>query len=595
MSGILGTAITGLMAFQRSLETTSHNITNVNTEGYSRQRVDLVTKPEQMIASGYLGQGVSIANITRSYDDFITTQLRSSTSAFGDVDKYNQLSLQVDNLLADPSVGMEPAIKNFFNAVNDATDDPSSIPARQVMLSEAEIVSSRFGSMNGQLEVMRDQINTDMVVMADRIGSLSATVADLNVRIASEQGRPTGDQQPNDLLDKRDTALNNLAELVDISVVPSTSGMVSVFMGKGLVLVLDENSNKVVTEPSEFDPTHMEIGIKSPSGNIDVITNQVTGGELAGTLRFRDEILDTAQQNLGRIAASIATEFNAIHKKGFDLDGDGDAINANGSLFFKALDIPEIASPNNTGGMVLTATFDENNIDKIDFSDYKIEMTATGPNTYRLTRLADKTTFNLTEGTIQDPAFPSNPAATLTALVPVNVSDTLPGINIVYDVTAPASAAAVGDEFFIRPTYVAASELEVNLTDPRDIALATNIATDSNGTDYFINGPMPGDNRNGLMLADLENKLGMANGTATFQSAYGALVSDVGVLTNAAKVGAAAQETLLNNSKEAWGNVSGVNLDEEAANLIKFQQSYQAAAQMISVSNTLFDALLGAV
>ncbi len=584
MSGILGTAITGLMAFQRSLETTSHNISNVNTEGYSRQRVDLVTKPEQMIGAGYLGQGVSISNITRSYDEFITTQLRSSTSAFGDVDKYNQLSLQVDNLLADSSVGMQPAIKSFFNSVNDATDDPSSIPARQVMLSEAEIVSGRFGAMNGQFDTIRDQINTDMVVMTDRIGSLSATIADLNVRIASEQGRPTGSQQPNDLLDKRDTALNNLAELVDISVVPSTSGMVSVFMGKGLVLVLDENSNKVVTQPSEFDPTHMEIGIKSPSGNIDVITNQVTGGELAGTLRFRDEILDPAQQNLGRIAASIVTEFNAIHKKGFDLDGDGDAINANGSLFFKALDIPEVASPNNTGTMVLTATFDDNNIDKIDFSDYQLEMTVAGgpPNTYRLTRLADETFFDLTESVAPSP---------LGFLVPVTpASDDLPGINI-----AITGAANVGDTFFIRPTYTAASDIEVNLTDPRDIALATNIATDSNGVDYFINGPMPGDNRNGLALASLENKLGMANGTASFQSAYGALVSEVGVLTNAAKVGAAAQETLLNNSKEAWGNISGVNLDEEAANLIKFQQSYQAAAQMVSVSNTLFDALLGAV
>ena len=584
MSGILGTAITGLMAFQRSLETTSHNITNVNTEGYSRQRVDLVTKPEQMIGAGYLGQGVSISNITRSYDDFVTTQLRSSTSAFGDVDKYNQLSLQVDNLLADSSVGMQPAIKSFFNSVNDATDDPSSIPARQVMLSEAEIVSGRFGAMNGQFDTIRDQINTDMVVMTDRIGSLSATIADLNVRIASEQGRPTGSQQPNDLLDKRDTALNNLAELVDISVVPSTSGMVSVFMGKGLVLVLDENSNKVVTQPSEFDPTHMEIGIKSPSGNIDVITNQVTGGELAGTLRFRDEILDPAQQNLGRIAASIVTEFNAIHKKGFDLDGDGDAINANGSLFFKALDIPEVASPNNTGTMVLTATFDDNNIDKIDFSDYQLEMTVAGgpPNTYRLTRLADETFFDLTESVAPSP---------LGFLVPVTpASDDLPGINI-----AITGAANVGDTFFIRPTYTAASDIEVNLTDPRDIALATNIATDSNGVDYFINGPMPGDNRNGLSLASLENKLGMANGTASFQSAYGALVSEVGVLTNAAKVGAAAQETLLNNSKEAWGNISGVNLDEEAANLIKFQQSYQAAAQMVAVSNTLFDALLGAV
>ena len=125
--------------------------------------------------------------------------------------------------------------------------------------------------------------------------------------------------------------------------------------------------------------------------------------------------------------------------------------------------------------------------------------------------------------------------------------------------------------------------------------LATNAAIDSSGNPYVIKGPMPGDNRNGLALAGLENKLGMLGGTASFQGGYGLLVSEVGVLTSSAKIATAAQETLLNNAKSSWSNISGVNLDEEAANLIKFQQSYQAAAQMISVSNTLFNSLLGAV
>ena len=577
-SGMLGTAITGLQAFQRSLETTSHNISNVNTDGYSRQRVDLVTSKEQMIGVGYLGTGVTINNISRSYDQFITTQLRSSTAAYGDVDKYSQLATQVDDILADPAVGMAPAIKNFFNAVNDATDDPSSIPARQVLLSETEILTSRFDTMNSRFEQIREQINTDIVVMTDEISAYAATIADLNVRIANEQGRANGNQQPNDLLDKRDQVLVELAELVDISVVPSNSNMVNVFMGKGQVLVLDTVANSVITQPSEFDPTKLEIGIKTASGTTAIVTNQVTGGALAGTLRFRDEVLDPAQQRLGSVATSIAMEFNTIHEAGFDLDGNA------GALFFKGQGIgidpiPVAASITNSVGSSVTAMFDNtvvagvSNISNIDFSDYQLDVT-TGP-VYTLTRSVDNTSITLTD----------SGGGVLVATLP----DKLPGITIT------TAGLTGGDSFLIRPTYSAASTIAQGLTDSREIALATNVAIDSSGNPYVITGPMPGDNRNGLALANLENKQGMLGGTASFQDGYGLIVSEVGVLTSSAKIATAAQETLLNNAKSAWGNVSGVNLDEEAANLIKFQQSYQAAAQMISVSDNLFNALLGAV
>jgi len=579
-SGMLGTAITGLKAFQRSLETTSHNISNVNTEGYSRQRVDLVTSKEQMIGVGYLGAGVSIDNITRSYDQFITTQLRSSTAAYGEVDKYSQLASQVDDILADPAVGMSPAIKDFFNAVNDANDDPSSIPARQVLLSETEILTSRFDTMNSQFGQIREQINTDMVVMTDEISSFAATIADLNVQISNAQGQTNADQQPNDLLDKRDTALNQLAELVDISVVPSSSQMVNVFMGQGQVLVLDTIANKVITKPDEFDPSRLDVMMQTTSGTVGIITNQITGGALAGTLRFRDEILDPAQQRLGSVASSIAMEFNTIHQAGFDLDGNA------GELFFKGqgmgtTPIPVSNSTKNSVGSSINVMFDSNNIQNIDYSDYKLEV-GIGPS-YTLTRVADNSSISLT-ATVPPITVPVTPVQLV-----ANGTDILPGITI-----EPTGLNA-GDVFLIRPTYTAASTIEQNIIDPRKAALATNIATDSNNVDYVVDGAMPGDNRNGLALAALESKTNMLGGTATFQDGYGLVVSEVGVLTRSAEIASAAQETLLNNSKDAWGNVSGVNLDEEAANLIKFQQSYQAAAQMISVSSALFDSLIGAI
>ncbi|MFK5950157.1 MAG: flagellar hook-associated protein FlgK, partial [Methylococcales bacterium] len=538
-SGMLSTAITGLKAFQRSLETTSQNISNVNTEGYSRQRVELATKKEQMIGVGYLGTGVNVTNITRSYDQFITTQLRSSTAAFGDVDKYSQLASQVDDIMADPSVGMEPAIKNFFNAVNDATNDPSSIPARQVLLSESEILTSRFDTMNSRFGQIRDQISTDMVVMTDEISSFAKSIANLNLQIANAQGQANGDQQPNDLLDKRDTVLNQLAELVDISVVPSNSNMVSVFMGQGQVLVLDTNANAVTTKPTVFDPSKLDVIIKTPSGTEGIVTNQVTGGALAGTLRFRDEVLDPAQQKLGSVAASIAMEFNNIHETGFDLDGTA------GELFFKAQGmgtkpIPVAANNINSAGSSVTVMFDKTNIKNIDSSDYMLEV-STGPS-YKLTRVSDNSKIILTD----------SGGGVLTATSPA----TLPGITI------NSSGLTAGDSFLIRPTFTAASTITQNITDPRKVALATNKALDSNNVEYEVKGAMPGDNRNGLLLAGLENKTGMLGGTATFQSGYGLVVSEVGVLTSSAKIATAAQETLLNNAKGAWGNVSGVNLDE---------------------------------
>ena len=569
--GLLGTAVTGLKAFQRSLETTSHNISNVNTEGYSRQRVELGTSPAQKTPAGYLGTGVSINNIARSYDQFITTQLRSSTSAHGDISSYEHLATQVDNILADPTVGMAPAMKNFFNAVNEANNDPSSIPARQVLISETEILSSRFGTMNNRFAEIRKQINTDMKVQANEVSTHLKDIADLNIKISNSQGQSIGSQLPNDLLDKRDAVLNELAELIDISVVPGNRGMVNVFMSQGQSLVTDTIANKIITLPSEFDPTRLDIAIQSGPGINSLVTRELSGGALAGTLRFRDEILDPAQQRLGSVAASISMEFNTIHQGGFDLDGNA------GGLMFKgqgmgSTDIPAISKTSNDPGSSINVMFDKTNITNIDYSDYQLNVGA-GPS-YSLTRVADNSTI----------------ALTATAGVPVQLvasaPDTLPGISI-----EPTGLVA-GDSYLIRPTYSAASSIGQNITDTRKIALATNKSPDGS---YTINGPMPGDNRNGLALAGLENNLNMLGGTATFQDTYGLVVSEVGTLTRSAQISTAAQETLLNSAKEEWGNISGVNLDEQAANLVKFQQSYQAAAQVISVSQSLFDSLLGAV
>jgi flagellar hook-associated protein 1 len=594
--GILGIATSGLLAFQRSLETTSHNIANVNTEGYSRQRIELSTKPAVFEGSGYLGQGVKVSNITRSYDQFISSQLRTSSTASGEAEQFYRLSVQVDGLLADNSVGVAPAIKSFFNAVNEVADDPSSIPVRQVMLSEAELLGQRFNTMSARFEELSSQVNTDIKVQINEINALGTALADLNKRIAADVGRASGKQQPNDLLDERERLLTKLADLVSVAVVPQQNGMTSIFIGKGMPLVLDGVSSKLTTINDEYDPTFLRIGYETESGTSD-ISDQITGGKLAGTLRFRDEILDPAQQKLGQIAAGLAMEMNALQKSGFDLDGSqGEAL-----FSFKGSEVPVTANLANTGSAVVTARFQDLNVtpdaaQHLDFSDFRLEFVSGSD--YTLTRLRDNQVISLTavaSGTpnVSNLTFVSATDPKITAL---------PGFEI--SINTSAGSAVAGDQFLTRPTYQAAKKIGVSFDDPRKIAAATNVEVDpvsgkpildSSGNAIIIKGPMPGDNRNALLMAKLEHKLGLLGGKASFHNAYSQLVSGVGSLTRSGELSATAQKTLLTRAQEAKENVAGVNLDEEAANLVIFQQSYQAAAQVVSTASSMFDTLIGAM
>jgi len=829
MSAILATSLSGLMAAQRSLEAVQHNIANVSTEGYSRQSVQLETKPAQLTSGGYIGQGVNITNVTRSYDQFINKQLSTSLSSFNDVDHYHQLAANVDNLIADPSTGIAPLMKRFFNAVNEVANNPTSIPSRQVLLSEANVLTQGFNTMSGKFEEIRTLNNNDMGAMVDNINTLATSIADLNVQISAELARSQGLRQPNDLLDKQDALLSKLAEIVNITVIPQNDGTKSVFIGSGQRLVLQGNAAVFTTLPSPFDPNRLDIGIKTASGIMD-ITTQISGGTLAGSLRFRDEVLDPAQQKLGQVAAGLAMTFNALHDKGFDLSGT-----AGTDLFsFAGTEIPVTQGSLNTGNALVTVNYQDVNVRpsaaaNLDFSDYNLKyVSAAGPVNYTLTRSRDNQVINLTattvggistlsfaplanqpanfnpaafdmtttispgtfiqaisDGKVAVPreetfgaftpavaaaagetftmdiggaafytntslaagdtvskanldtalaaflAVPANAALYQkvsgsfatdnlrlrkldgTAIVPnitsnftgtpgafaastVNITGaaavpatagnftlTVDGLTIYTEAAAPggtvtaseldaglntflisgpglgkytktgsfanndlvlskldgtASALAItnfvgvgsspgsfsgpltgvlaspggidikvdltggrtisiGDEFLTRPTYSAAQKIGVNIDDPRKIAAATNIEIDP-VTKLPVSvhkGPMPSDNRNAVLLANLENNLSMLGGSASFSDAYGQIVSGVGTLTQSSGIIASAQETLLNQAKEAREGLAGVNLDEEAASLIKFQQAYQASAQSIAVAKSLFDTLIGAV
>ena len=297
MTGLLGTALSGLMAFQRALDTTSHNIANVNTDGYSRQHVELGARLPEFTGAGYIGQGVNIATVSRSYDQFITNQLTSSTSAFAETSTFSTMASQVDNLVSDEATGLSPALKSFFNAVNEVANDPSSLPVRQVMVSEAESLAQRFNTVSARFEDVRNQTNNQMQATVDDINAFAEGIATLNGKIA------IAGQLPNDLLDQRDALLTKIAEKISISTLAQQDGSISVFIGNGQSLVLGASTAKLSLAESSTDPAHKNILVNGQD-----ISKQITGGELSGTLKFRDEVLEPAQQQLGLVAAGFAVQ-----------------------------------------------------------------------------------------------------------------------------------------------------------------------------------------------------------------------------------------------------------------------------------------------
>jgi len=544
--GLLGTAASGLQAFQRAISVTGHNISNANTEGYTRQRIELGTRPPDFTGQGYIGNGVQVQSIERVFDEFVTERLRNTTSSSSQYQTLALLSGRVSNLLGDDQAGLSSGLETFFNAVQAVADDPSSIPTRQLLLAEGESLAARFHNLDSQFDSMRDEINGSLSNIVEEINNLSSAIAEANRNIVDATSQGSG-AAPNDLLDERDNLINRLSELVSVRTVEQDNGAVNVFVGSGQSLVTGFLASRLQPVPNDFDNRHLEIAVTG-AGISTVITGNLTGGQLGATLDFRDRILDQAQNGLGRIAVTIGVEFNQQHMLGMDLDG------APGAAFFDVASPLVSANLNNAGGASVSVSFDSANTDDLTVDDYLLAFDGAA---WSLSRAGDG------------------------LAVPMTGSGPLLADGLQIDISG---AAVAGDRFLIRPTRSASADISVLVGNPREIAAATPAAA-----------PAPGDNSNALLLANLQVAQTMENATTNFQGAYAQLVGNLGTQTRSAQINSEAQAALLSQARESRDAVSGVNLDEEAANLLRFQQAYQAIAQVISVADSTFQTLLNAV
>lgn len=632
---IYSIATSALQSAQTAITTVGHNIANVNTEGYRRQEVIFGTNLATRTGSGFLGQGVNIVTVQRVYSELVERQVSRSEAQAGYLDQYLQGMQQINNILGDRSVGFATMAQEFFASWGDLADDASSNSARQAVLGTAETLANNLNGVGEYLRSLQGSINTDITSMVDQINSYAQNIAELNGRIANSSS--SGGQPPNDLLDQRDRLVSELNELAGVTVVKNDSTGYNVFLGNGYLLVGGMNASSITAQASQYDPSRMEV-YDANGGSLLSRGSGTLGGRLGGLLDYRSESLDVAQNSLGRLAIALSQSVNEQHQLGQDINGNpGGAFFADPATFAQTF-----ASTNNAGNGAITTAI--NDASKLTTSDYRLSFSA---GAYTLTRLSDGQswsnaslatlsttadqgfTLSLGSGTVNaGDSFLIRPTAAGATSVDVAIIDP----NLIAAAAPIAAAAATGNTGtaqLTQPTVDTTTQppLNANLTSTVTITFTSattfdvsgagtgnptgltytpggNISyngwtfqitgTPANGDVFTVSANTGGelDNRNALAVAGLQNNKTLVGGTASLEGAYASLVGSIGNKTSQVEINQKAQTNLLTQAQAAQQSVSGVNLDEEAANLLRFQQAYQAAAKLISTAQTMFDSIL---
>lgn len=682
MANLINIGLTGLSASQTALSTTSNNISNVGTAGYSRQSTVSTAGALQSIGgAGYVGTGTTLAEVRRIYSSYLQNQVASSTSLNSQATTFSDQVASLDSLLSDSTTGITSVLSGFFSALQTAAASPDDTSARQLLMTSAQSLSSRFNSLYAQMDQQNSDINGELSSLSDQVNTLSKSVATLNQQIVALSANGTS---PNSLLDARDEAVRQLNELVGVTV-QVRDGNYDVYVGSGQALVTGNNANTLSAQPSTSDPSQYNLTVNYANYSTDV-TSVATGGKIGGLLSYRSTVLQPAENELGRMAMVVSDSINSQLGQGIDSNGDFgsnlfSSINSDSAIATRSL----ASSKNSAGSGNLNVTI--GNAGALTTSNYTVKFT--DADTYTVTRA---------DGKVMGTA---------------KLSDSPPASFDGFSLSLNGNAVAAGDSFTIVPTRNGAQAISTTLTDASKLAfsgaLTGTIGASNSGTvsissqatlttklDIYsgadlaksqagIENAMPvklvfgsaGSGSQGYTVFDAQgNSIGTgtivpgqqnalsisvpmldssgaamydADGnamTATFQmsingspaandslsvafnssgvtdnrnanslltlqtaktvgsssgngisltSAYAKLVEGVGATASQAASDATATATVLDSATTSRDSVAGVNLDEEAADLVKYQQYYQASSQIIKTAQEVFSVLLNAL
>lgn len=667
---LLNIGMSGLAASHSSLLTTGNNIANVDTAGYSRQQTVQSTKGSVQNGNVFIGTGTTLADVRRVYNSYLDAQLQTTTSLNSDAQAYLGQATQVDKLLSDSGTGITKTLQSFFSSLQTLSANSNDSAARQALLTNAQGLSSRFNAISQQLNQQGTYINDQLGAMADQVNILAATVAAYNKKIGEVSG---SGGMPNDLLDRRNETVRQLSELVGTQVT-ETNGRLDIYLGNGQPLVMGDTVNTLRVEADRNDPTRSSIIMDRGSSTID-ITSQVSGGEMGGLLRYRDDVLTPAVNGLGRIAMVVADQVNKQLGQGLDQSGNFGSALFNDINSLKAISQRSIANRNNdpaSGNLNVTIK----DTSKLAASDYQVTFTsATG---YSVRRLSDNTDMgSFTLGATPAPVIDGF-SLSLNA-GPVNAGDTFkitptrssaadmttvmtdiktlataapltsakasgndgtgavsqPALSTALDIYDPVqrlelqtavkaampvrllmTSSTAYEMFDAKGTSIGTGSIvpgqnndlsiSVPYTDAGGVAKTFKVAMTISGSpakddSFNISMTAPGstDNRNAQALLGLQTKATVgANATSpgvSFTDSYAGLVSSVGSQTRQGQLDATATDTILTQARNSRDSLSGVDLDQETGNLIKFQQYYSASSQIIKAAQETFSTLINAL
>lgn len=380
-------ALTGLNASQAGLETTSHNINNATTVGYSRQRVITSTAGAGETGQGFFGRGVQVDTVTRQYDSFLYRQLVGAQGSSAQLSTHLAQVSQVNNLFGDRTVGITPALAGLFTSTNAAATKPADPAVRADMIGKANSLVTQINTAYQELENQRNGLNTQISTTVEQANSYLERINDLNKKIVIARGKDG--HAPNDLLDQRDQAVSELNQLTGIRFYEQGDAF-NITLQSGQTLLSGTTVYPLQAVPSASDPKRLTVAYTLPSGpgttiQVEMNDSEVTGGQLGGLLSFRSQSLDAVQDQLGQLAIGLAMAFNAQHRQGYDLDGQ-----PGGDMFGLQAPAAIRNSGNTSTGEWQSAYTDA---DAIRASAYRIQYD--GAN-YTVTRLSDGSSFDVT-------------------------------------------------------------------------------------------------------------------------------------------------------------------------------------------------------
>jgi len=623
MANMLTTGISGLNAAQVALTTVGNNIANAGTDGYSRQTVTQVERISQQAGKFTIGNGVDVASVQRSYSEYLTTAMWSSNASLSRASTFNDLTTTLNSVLSG-SGDMQGSLDSLYAAFSTVANAPSTSSARQSLLGDAAGTATMFNTLGQQMQAQQLSVNKQISSTVDSINNATASIAALNKQI-KQLGSGA---MPNDLLDQRDALVNQLSGLVGVSAVTESDGTMSVYTTAGQTIVTGASSFNLKAAPDPYDATRTNI--TDSVGND--ITTKLSGGALGAMLDYRTTVLDPAQNALGQAALALSSSVNAQQAKGLDLNG-----NLGAPIF--SVGSPAVASSSkNTGSATIGAAISD--VSATTSSDYimtyngaswslkttsgqSVPLTTNPDGTYS----ADGMTFSVSGTAAAGDSFKIQPtrnaagslsvamtdpsqiaaAAALTTTAAtantgaakvgsVSVTDptnagVLAGATISF--TSPtaytitdAGGATIGGGTYTSGQPISANGWSVSLTGTPATGDSFGVAKNANGLN---------DNSNALKLAALSDSGVLSGGKVSVVDAYANLTTQIGSAGAQAATNLTTQTALHDQAVSAQQSVSGVNIDEEGANLVKYQQSYQASAQVIAAAQTIFTSLMNAI